>query len=123
MTKLIRIQTYTVVGSAILLIIKSIAYLITDSNAILSDALESIVNLLAGGFALYSLILSAKPKDLDHPYGHGKIEFISASFEGALIFMTGIIIFGKSIYNLFIPYELNKLDYGIYLIVGAGFGI
>ena len=120
MNKLIKIQLYTVVGTASLLIIKFIAYFITDSNVILSDALESIINLLAGAFALYSLILAAKPKDLDHPYGHGKIEFISASVEGALIITAGIIIIGKSIYNFFIPYEINHLDIGIALTLFAG---
>ena len=116
----IRFQ-YIIVSTGILLLItKFIAYLLTNSNAILTDALESIVNVMAGAFTLYSLILSSKPKDENHPYGHGKIEFISASIEGALITLAGVGIIGKSIYNLFYPTEISQLDLGILLTVIAG---
>ena len=76
--------------------------MLTHSVAILTDALESIVNIVAGLLGIYSLIVSARPKDNDHPYGHGKVEFISAAIEGTLIFVAGIlIIYGaaKNIYN------------------------
>ena len=121
MNRLIRIQTWVIVGGAILLIVKSTAYFITGSNAILSDALESIINLFAGGFALYSLILASKPRDLNHPYGHGKIEFLSATLEGRLILIAGLLIIGKSIYNFILPQEVVHIDYGIYLIAFSGF--
>ena len=58
---------------------KFLAYFITNSNAILTDAAESIVNVIAGFIGLYSLYIAAKPKDLEHPYGHGKAEFVSAA--------------------------------------------
>ncbi len=64
---------------------KLTAYFLTGSAAVLSDALESIVNIVAASFALYSLVLSSKPADKEHPYGHGKVEFFSAGFEGAMI--------------------------------------
>ena len=99
---------------------KFLAWHLTGSNAILTDALESIVNVLAGGFALYSLWLSFKPRDHDHPYGHGKIEFVSASIEGALIGVAGLSISVKSIYNLFVPQSLQLVDQGIWLIAWAG---
>ncbi len=88
----------------------------TGSLAILTDALESIVNIVAGGLGLYSLIVSAKPKDADHPYGHGKAEFISAAVEGTLISVAGIFIIYKAIESFVEPHQVARLDYGIVLI-------
>ena len=82
----------------------------------MTDALESIVNVVAGFFGLYSLQLSAKPKDADHPYGHGKIEFISAAVEGVMISFAAIFILFESIRNLITPLPLRDLDTGIGLI-------
>lgn len=114
------IQIYTLIIGILLLATKFIAYIISNSNAILTDALESIINILAGGFSLYSLFISSKPMDEDHPYGHGKIELISASIEGALIFSAGLAMVVKSVYNLFFPHEINYLDFGIVLIAFTG---
>lgn len=100
--------------------IKFLAYYLTNSTTIFSDAMESIVNVAAGSFALYSLVLAAKPKDRDHPYGHGKIEFISAGIEGTLILIAGIGIIYKSVQGLIFEHELAQLDLGIYLAGGAG---
>lgn len=117
----IRIQTWVAVLSVTLLITKLIAYFLTNSVAILTDALEGIVNVVAGFFGLYSLYLSAKPRDDDHPYGHGKIEFVSAAIEGTMIFIAGLLIIYTAIIHLLHPGELNKLDIGILLIaVTAG---
>ena len=77
------------VVSILLMLIKFVAWFFTESNAILTDALESIVNVVASGFALYAIYLSAKPRDENHPYGHGKIEFFSAGIEGILIVIAG----------------------------------
>ncbi len=104
----------------VILLLKFLAFYITNSNAIFSDAMESIVNVVAGSFALYSLILAAKPKDRDHPYGHGKIEFISAGIEGTLILIAGIGIVFKSVESLVTEHQLVELDLGIYLAGGAG---
>jgi divalent metal cation (Fe/Co/Zn/Cd) transporter len=60
---------------------------------VLTDALESIINVFTSGFALYSLYLADLPKDENHPYGHGKVEYLSIGFEGALIFIAGLFIF------------------------------
>lgn len=99
-----------------LFILKMAAWYLTHSVAILTDALESIVNVVAGLFGLYSLYLSAKPKDSDHPYGHGKIEFISAAIEGTLIFVAGILIIVEAAGNLKHPQVIHKLDFGIMLV-------
>lgn len=102
--------------SVILLIVKLLAYYLTHSVAILTDALEGIVNVVAGFFGLYSLTLAAKPRDEDHPYGHGKIEFISAGVEGSMIFIAGLVIIYESVLNLVDPPPLQNLDWGIALI-------
>lgn len=96
--------------------IKFLAFSITKSNAVLTDALESIINVIASGFAFYSLYLSALPKDKNHPYGHGKIEFFSAGFEGALIAFAGLFILYRSLTNLSNPTELRSLSEGMYII-------
>lgn len=105
-------------ASIVLMLAKFVAYFITNSNAILTDAAESIVNVLASGFAFYSIYLATLPKDENHPYGHGKVEFFSAFVEGILIAIAGIIILGKSIYSLFNGNEVSDLLDGA-LIIGA----
>ncbi|RZK48563.1 MAG: cation transporter [Pedobacter sp.] len=104
----------------ILMLAKFVAFFITHSNAILTDALESIVNVLASGFAFYSIYLSTLPKDENHPYGHGKVEYFSAFIEGILIFIAGIIIFFKSGYDLFFPSPIIQLLDGAFIIAGTG---
>ncbi|MFV0605940.1 MAG: cation diffusion facilitator family transporter [Niabella sp.] len=112
----LRIQKWVAAVSVLLLIIKFIAYYLTFSVAILSDALESIVNVVAGFIGLYSLYIAAQPRDANHPYGHGKAEFLSAAVEGTLIGVAGIAILYKAIAQLIHPVELKKIDTGIYLI-------
>lgn len=99
-----------------LFIIKIAAWYITSSIAILTDALESIVNVTAGFIGLYSLYLSAQPRDANHPYGHGKVEFVSAAIEGTLITIAGLLIIWEAVNNLRHPHEIASLDYGIILV-------
>ncbi|HEY0744053.1 MAG TPA: cation diffusion facilitator family transporter [Chryseosolibacter sp.] len=112
----IKIQRWVAVLSVSLLLIKLVAYYLTNSVSVLTDALEAIVNVVAGFFGLYSLTLSAKPRDADHPYGHGKIEFISAAVEGVMIVVAAVVIVIESIRNLLNPLPLQQLDIGILLI-------
>ena len=112
----IRIQTWVAGISVALLLTKMTAYFLTGSVAILTDALESIVNVVAGFFGLFSVYLSAKPRDADHPYGHGKIEFISSAVEGSMIFVAGILIIYEAVKNLIQPGTIQQLDVGILLI-------
>lgn len=100
--------------------IKFLAWRITHSNTILSDALESIVNVVAGSFALYSLWLAARPRDREHPYGHGKVEFISAGIEGGLVVLAGGVIIWRAVVALLQGQELHHLDTGIVLTTIAG---
>lgn len=118
--KYIRFQMLAVAVGIVLFGVKFLAYYLTNSTTIFSDAMESIVNVAAGSFALYSLILASKPKDRDHPYGHGKIEFISAGIEGTLILIAGIGIIYKAIVGLINNHELDQLNIGILLAAGAG---
>lgn len=99
------------------MIIKFGAYYLTHSNAILSDALESIINVIASGFAFYSIYLSSQPKDHDHPYGHGKIEYFSSGFEGALIIIAGVWIAVEAIQHFIHPQPIQHLDWGVWLIL------
>ncbi|WP_266205491.1 cation diffusion facilitator family transporter [Pontibacter kalidii] len=116
----IRLQLFVVLVGVVLLAAKFLAFILTNSNAILTDALESIINVVAGAFSLYSLVLSARPRDENHPYGHGKIEFVAATLEGALILVAGGAIIVKSILNLIKPIPLHQLDIGILLIAASG---
>ena len=109
-------QRTIAIASAVLLIAKFWAYYLTDSVAILTDALESIVNVVAGFIGLYSLYVAAKPRDIDHPYGHGKAEFISAAVEGTLVLSAGLVIIYSAAKNLLYPVPIQKLDTGIYII-------
>jgi len=115
-----RVLWIALVVGILLFILKFIAYFLTKSNAIFTDATESVVNILASGIGLYSLIYSARPKDKDHPHGHGKIEFLSSAVEGAMILMASIGICYKAISGMFFPETLEKLDVGIWLILISG---
>jgi cation diffusion facilitator family transporter len=107
----------SLIVGVLLMLAKFTAYLITSSNSILTDAAESIVNILASLFAFYSIYVAAQPKDLNHPYGHGKVEFFSVFIEGTLIIIAGILISFKSVYNLFYPHQISELIIGT-LIIG-----
>ncbi len=106
--------------SIFLLCIKFLAWYLTHSNAILTDALESIVNVVAGSFALFSIYVASRPRDENHPYGHGKMEFLSAGFEGGLIFIAGITIIINSVYSLFQPIKIHSLEWGVWLSAASG---
>lgn len=106
--------------SIILMLAKFVAYFLTNSNAILTDAAESIVNVLASSFAFYSIYLTTLPKDENHPYGHGKVEFFSAFVEGVLIGIAGIIIILKAGYDLLYPNEIQQLYEGAVIIGATG---
>ena len=103
----------------LLMTVKFVAYFLTDSTAILSDALESIINVVASGFALYSIYVSNQPPDSSHPYGHGKIEYFSVGFEGALIILAAVAILYKAIPAFFVERPLAQLNVGIVLLLGA----
>jgi cation diffusion facilitator family transporter len=112
----LRIQKIITVVGILLFVVKVVAYYLTNSVAILTDALESTINVASALFGLYALHLASIPRDKNHPYGHGKIEFISATIEGVLISVAGLIIIVESIEKLESPNIVGKLDSGILLV-------
>jgi len=111
-----KFQRIIAIVGIILFLVKLYAWYQTNSVAILTDALESTINVIAGLIGLYSLYLSSLPKDHNHPYGHGKVEFISASIEGALITIAGVVIIYEAIGELQNPKTIEKLDLGLILV-------
>ena len=116
MVKNFHLQKWIVFVAILLFAVKAVAYFVTHSVAILTDALESTVNVAASLIGLYSLYVASKPSDQNHPYGHGKAEFLSAAVEGTLIAVAGIIIIYQSISNFINPEKIYQLDLGILLI-------
>lgn len=106
--------------SLALLAVKFQAYRLTGSTAILSDALESIVNVVAAIFALGALVFAGRPADRNHPYGHGKMEFLSAAFEGGLIAFAAVLIVYEVVQALLHGVSLRALDTGVAVVLGAG---
>jgi len=103
----------------IMLVGKTYAYFITNSSAILSDAAESVIHVLAVGFAAFSLWLSFKPPDTDHPYGHDKISFFSAGIEGGLIVTAALFIIVESVLKWLSGLRIENLDDGTMIVAGA----
>ncbi|MNJ93322.1 Ferrous-iron efflux pump FieF [compost metagenome] len=106
------------IASILIFFLKIGAYKITGSAAVLSDALESIVNVLAALVALYVVRFASQPADHEHPYGHGKAEYFSSTFEGGMIFFAAIVIIGESIKSLIYHEAPQKLETGL-IVVGV----
>lgn len=109
-------------GSIVVLAAKLTAFAVTGSTAVLSDALESFVNVAAGAILLGSLYLSSLPADRNHPYGHGKVEFFSAGVEGTLIAVAALLIGWEAVRALIEGPELRQLDLGLALVSAATAG-
>ncbi|MFT3786098.1 MAG: cation diffusion facilitator family transporter [Tepidisphaeraceae bacterium] len=99
--------------------IKFIAYLLTSSSAIFSDALESIVNVVASCMMLYAIHTAFRPADREHPYGHGKVEFVAAGLEGAMIAMAAMVILFRAIEQLVHGAHVENLGLGAILLIVA----
>ena len=102
-----------------MLALKTSAYFLTHSAAILSDAIESVVHVMATSIAFYSIVVSARPADESHPYGHGKVEFFSAGLEGGLIVVAALAIIFAAVRDVIFGRELVDLDIGMALILVA----
>ena len=108
------------ITSLTLLLAKFGAYYLTDSKAVLSDAIESIINVVTAAFLMLSISVSSKPVDENHPYGHGKIESFSAGLEGGLIIIAAIVILVEAVPAFFSPVTPKNLGPGLYILGGAG---
>lgn len=116
-----RFQFYILIAGLGVAAMKFYLFYTTKSNAVFSDALESLVNISANTITLYSLYLSAKPRDKTHPYGHGKIEFLAAGIEGGLLFAAGVITMVKSILDYLNKNELSLSSLSLITLLGLGF--
>lgn len=110
----------SLVVSIVLSFMKFWAYGETNSQAIFSDALESLVNVVAASFALFVVFYANKPADEDHPYGHGKAEFLSSVFEGGLISFAALAIIYESIKNYLMGVTIEAIDLGITVTLITG---
>jgi cation diffusion facilitator family transporter len=108
-----------VVGGLAIFMIKIVAYLLSDSVALLSDALESIINIAASMLMFYSVYISGKPADENHEYGHQKVENISSLVEGFLILVAAIFIIHTAIERIFKPVILEEIDLALIVSLAA----
>ena len=113
----LKVQYFVTALTIVVFLLKVVTYVLTHSLSVLSDTLESVVNIVATLVGSYSLFIASKPKDKDHPYGHGKAEFVSAAFQGSLIVGIGCLIMYKAIDSFIHPVSLHNLNNGIWLLV------
>jgi cation diffusion facilitator family transporter len=97
--------------------LKTLAWWITDSVGLLSDAMESLVNLASAIFALVMVVIASRPADADHPYGHHKAEYFSSAFEGLLIMVAALGIIWAAVERILHPQALEQLGWGLSLSV------
>ena len=115
------LQKKLTIATVLIFVLKIIAWTYTHSIAILTDTLEYTINVIAGFISLYSLYLSSLPKDKNHPYGHGKVEFLSAAVEAVLMILSSFFILYEAINNFVHPHTILKLDIGILLLAFTAF--
>ena len=108
-----RVIKISLLMSVVMLVGKVAAYLMTNSAALFADAAESVVHGVATGLAAFSLWYAARPADANHPYGHGRIAYFSAGFEGALVLAASLVVFGSGFTALFSDRELERLEIGV----------
>jgi len=115
----IAFQKWIAAVGIILFIGKIVAWKMTNSDSVFSDAMESIVNIISAFLGLYALYLGGKPRDENHPYGHGKVEFVTSAIEGSLISIAGVMIIYEGTNSLISGKILNKIDWGIWIIAAT----
>lgn len=107
------------VAAVFTIALKTIAWWLTDSVGLLSDALESLVNLAGATFALWMITIAKAPPDADHPLGHGKAEYFSSGFEGLMIFAAAVAIIWFAVQRLFAPHPLHTIGLGLAFSVAS----
>jgi len=116
---LTRFAWLSIAAALVTIALKTVAYVITGSVGLLSDAVESLVNLVGGIMALAMLTVAARPADEDHAYGHGKAEYFSSGLEGGLILVAALSIAAAAIIRLITPKPLQELGVGIIVSLAA----
>lgn len=118
--KSLSVNTYLKISVAVALLtiaLKTGAWWFTDSVSLLSDAMESLVNLAGAMFALAMVTVAQQPADEDHPFGHHKAEYFSSGFEGVLILVAALAIIGAAVHRLFNPQPVEALGLGLALSI------
>jgi len=118
-SSLTRFAWLSIAAAILTIVLKTIAYLLTGSVGLLSDALESIVNLVGALMALAMLTIAARPADEDHAYGHGKAEYFSSGVEGTLILLAAASIAVAAIPRLITPKPIEQVGLGLGVSVVA----
>jgi len=111
------------IGGVIVMAVKLAVFLTTNSAAVLGDALESLVNIAASAMALFSVWYAARPADREHPYGHGKIEFITAAGEGAAIIVSGLVVAAESVRRMIKGAEIDAPGVGVGFLAVIAVGL
>jgi cation diffusion facilitator family transporter len=114
-----RYAAVSIVAALVTIGMKTGAYVLTGSVGLLSDALESVVNLLAAIIALFALVIAARPEDEEHAYGHTKVEYFASGFEGALILFAAITIAVTAGSRLFDPQPVESVGLGLAIVMVA----
>lgn len=114
-----KVMNWSLAVAVVLLVTKVVAAGITGSSAVYSDAAESVVHVLAVAFAAWALRLAHKPADETHHFGHDKVAFLSAGFEGAMISAAGLLIFYEAIRQFLFGVEISNLKIGAILTGSA----
>ncbi len=109
----------SIVVAVVTIALKTLAWVITDSVGLLSDAMESLVNLASAVFGLVMVTIAARPADEDHPYGHHKAEYFSSGFEGILIVAAALGIVWAASQRLFDPQPIEQVGWGLALSVAS----
>lgn len=112
-----RLLLASVVVAVITITLKTLAWYITDSVGLLSDAMESLVNLASAIFGLLMVTIAQRPADDDHPYGHHKAEYFSSGFEGVLIIAAAVGIVWAAGHRLLVPQPIEQVGWGLALSV------
>ena len=112
-SSLVRYAWLSIVVACLIICLKAFAYWVTGSVSLLSDALESLVNLVAACFALFALTVAARPADADHPYGHEKAEYFSSGLEGGMILLAALAIAVAAVDRLLHPQALQQVGLGL----------
>lgn len=118
-TSLARYAWLSIAAAVATISLKAVAYLLTGSVGLLSDALESVINLVAAVIALWILKVAAQPPDEKHAFGHGKAEYFSSGIEGALIFIAALSIAYAAVKRLLNPQELEQVGIGLAISLAA----
>jgi cation diffusion facilitator family transporter len=114
-----RLLMASVVVALVTILLKTAAWRITGSVGLLSDAMESLVNLASAVFGLVMVTIAARPADEDHPYGHHKAEYFSSGFEGILIIVAALGIIWAAVHRLLEPQPLEQVGWGLALSVAS----